>query len=341
MENYYTLSGNQEGVASCYRIAEDSEGVISMWVFQRGLHSSRSVLARTRYTKPKPKPPRRSKVRAPTQTTHHDTDLKVTAPIPPAAANLECNPEHPLWQFFDGGRFMRSAEELDDKSRPWTVPELRRKSFDDLHSLWYACLKERNILAREMHLRRNMQEEGSAHAQLDERVRTTMWRIRHVLSERDWAYRLAHAELGTQQAPLLREVEEAFLAVPEAEDGEAFDMLARLQRAVFGISEYIEENLVDRRFVDGLKYIATLKLRRFAPRDAAVEQLLQASEGGITDAGEAFVIFTAENTLADVKEAADAVNELREQGNKVDRYEEIATVAQYLKKLANAKKVAA
>lgn len=31
--------------------------------------------------------------------------------------------------------------------RPWSVQELRNKSWDDLHKLWWVCVKERNRIA--------------------------------------------------------------------------------------------------------------------------------------------------------------------------------------------------
>lgn len=305
---------------------------------KRVLHIAVRLGARTRYTKPKPKPEPRERVNLPTQRTHHDNNLRITPPIPPTVENFKCAEDHPLWQFFANKKFMRAPEELDDTSRPWTIAELRRKSFEDLHSLWYTCLKERNILARENHLLKNaVGGQQDYYENVAEKVRTTMWRIRHVLSERDWSFRIAEENLDSQKELFIQDFTKDFLELPSEDDQEAFEMLSRFQQAVFGINEFIDENVVNRNFVDGLKQVATLKIRKFASRDPSVEQFLQETTNQtISDAGEAFVIFTAENNLSDVKEACNAVKELRQNGNSVSRYDELESVSKYITQLADA-----
>ncbi|GMG56160.1 unnamed protein product [Ambrosiozyma monospora] len=61
--------------------------------------------------------------------------IKLRPPILPTVNNIEVKDDHPLWQFFHDKKFIRASEEVRFTGRAWTVPELRRKSFDDLHQL--------------------------------------------------------------------------------------------------------------------------------------------------------------------------------------------------------------
>lgn len=70
--------------------------------------------------------------------------------------------------------------------RAWTIEELRRKSFRDLHSLWWTCLKERNRLLTENATRKLVQA-GYGFGEADQRIKTvnqTMSAIKAALVER-------------------------------------------------------------------------------------------------------------------------------------------------------------
>jgi large subunit ribosomal protein L47 len=55
---------------------------------------------------------------------------------------------HGLWDFFTKDKTaLATPEFLHQHGRAWARSELRKKSWNDLHRLWWTCLKERNRLA--------------------------------------------------------------------------------------------------------------------------------------------------------------------------------------------------
>jgi len=55
---------------------------------------------------------------------------------------------HGLWGFFPKPHtLLATPDEEAQHGRAWTVQELRQKGWDDLHGLWWMCVRERNRLA--------------------------------------------------------------------------------------------------------------------------------------------------------------------------------------------------
>lgn len=67
--------------------------------------------------------------------------------------------------------------------RSWLARELRQKSWDDLHKLWYVLLKERNMLQSER-LRAKAANVKMLNPTRCTKVRKSMARLKHVLGER-------------------------------------------------------------------------------------------------------------------------------------------------------------
>jgi len=112
--------------------------------------------------------------------------------------------DHGLWAFFrrkQGDDLVGEARyettehpvtvEQHMSGRAWRASELRLKSFEDLHTLWYLVLRERNLLATQKEEARRMGLNDPTVQVSSVRVqqcRKTMARIKAMLNERRLAY---------------------------------------------------------------------------------------------------------------------------------------------------------
>ncbi|KAK6331068.1 54S ribosomal protein L4 mitochondrial [Orbilia javanica] len=121
-------------------------------------------------------------------------DLPQPVTDPSKHTDVVTSPEHGLWGFFNKERVSIPTPEEDHRhGRAWSVEELRHKSWDDLHKLWWACVKERNILATQQ-LERERVKPGYGESEAYTRnrlVRDTQRAIKHALTERYYAWQEA------------------------------------------------------------------------------------------------------------------------------------------------------
>ncbi|KAJ6108602.1 hypothetical protein N7523_009925 [Penicillium sp. IBT 18751x] len=134
------------------------------------------------------------------------TRFKLSAskyPLPkPVSPEPQQTPDHGLWGFFPKSREAMSAPEFDmDHGRSWAVQELREKSWDDLHKLWWVCVKERNRIATTNMERERMKAGYGEHeaSARDRAVQITQKSIKHVLRERWYAWEDAKHEYFTKK----------------------------------------------------------------------------------------------------------------------------------------------
>lgn len=116
---------------------------------------------------------------------------------PGKRSKVQVDDDHGLWQFFGEDRKLLTPPEEDSlHGRAWTVQELRQKSWEDLHRLWWVCVKERNRLATEAYERKRIEAgygEYEAEAR-DKEIKLTMRAIKHTLTERWYAWENARQE---------------------------------------------------------------------------------------------------------------------------------------------------
>ncbi|KAF9579712.1 39S ribosomal protein L47, mitochondrial [Lunasporangiospora selenospora] len=91
-------------------------------------------------------------------------------------------------EFFENG--VTLPTEKSWTGRAWRATELRLKSFDDLHKLWYVLLKERNLLAvqTEEARRFHISKQYFSNKGREMKCKKSMARIKFVLNERRLAW---------------------------------------------------------------------------------------------------------------------------------------------------------
>lgn len=247
-------------------------------------------------------------------------NIELRKPILPTIDNIKVREDHPLWEFFHKKEFVRPAEDLDVQGRSWTVQDLRKKSFEDLHALWYVCLKEMNRIQREEIIYEDI---GSAKLQqcmqLEEAIKDSMLSIKHVLSEREAGLKNAQAEFDVIGEEYLQEFKQSYLDSEDVETDEWYDKLERLQYAIFGINSTYESVIINEEFLKGIRYIASLYYAKFNEKcDVKIDSL--------KDIVEVYKIFENGSTLEGFKVACDGILEYRESGLVIPASKEIMVI---------------
>lgn len=247
-------------------------------------------------------------------------------PIPPTARNIKVRDDHPLWQFFKDEKYVRSLSDLENVGRPWEIQELRRKSFEDLHTLWFVCLRERNILLRESQIYKTWAEslEQDRFKEVSESIGETMWRIRHVLSERFHSWRNGIKEFEESYEELIKEFQDRYLTADASRDAEMEAQLERFQYMFFGLKPSFEENIPSEPIIRGIKVAAQLRLDRFREGEEEVTDVKDINEG--------FILYTAEHSPEGIQDAIKAIKEYRVQqdGKSLRDYQEYEVLAKLI-----------
>ena len=258
-------------------------------------------------------------------------NLVLRPPIEPRAADVGTPENHALWQFFSNGKYMRPADELENVGEPWSIPQLRRKSFEDLHTLWYVCLKELNRVLRELRLVQQGDsppqqdteagDQGTAFDETAKKIRTTMWHIRSVLAERYHGWRRSELLASKEYPGLFSKFRQEYLEADSNSDFEVTAQLERFQYAFYGINPQLEGNFPEPRLLRGLYVVARLKLERYANEQARLNT--------VNNVREAFLLFTAEHSPEGVERAISDIEQIRSLDTQEG--EEMETLAELMK----------
>ncbi|KAK9468642.1 mitochondrial 39-S ribosomal protein L47 (MRP-L47)-domain-containing protein [Lipomyces arxii] len=160
-------------------------------------------------------------------------DLQPRPPITPSLATYVTSENHPLYKFYRSkDTAFTDPNRYENVGRAWTIPELRRKGYEDLHVLWYVCLKEMNLLKSELSVLVSKMSQVSPRSISQtyyppmSMIRESMDNIKKVLLERYHAWENAQEILEKRTL----EDKEAFKSEEIAEKSEIFPKTLEQER---------------------------------------------------------------------------------------------------------------
>lgn len=97
-------------------------------------------------------------------------DLPKPVLDPSRRSTVDVDPNHGLWGFFtEDKEVMQPPLAVSAHGRAWTVAELRVRDWDDLHRLWWVCVKEINRI-KTMEAERERVKAGYGEYEAQERM---------------------------------------------------------------------------------------------------------------------------------------------------------------------------
>lgn len=252
----------------------------------------------------------------------HNVQLK--KPILPTINNLETSESHPLWQFFHDGQFTRPMKDLVTSGRPWAVSELRRKSYDDLHSLWYVCLKEINKLKREgvIYSEMGSTRENTINNIVDS-ILSSMKHIRHVLTERQASVRNAQSIFAHEKEQFLNEFKEEFLNASN-EDVAGKEWQMKIERLCWGIwgknLETLDASQVDEELVEAVEWLANMFWQKFN---------VESSNGDLKNIIECSYVLMGGRTEEGFKNALKQIEDFRTGGEELPKNKSVMALKSF------------
>lgn len=144
--------------------------------------------------------------------------------------------------------------------RHWSVQELRRKSFEDLHALWYVSLKELNRLGRENVIYSEMNSPRISQLQaVEDEIHLSFLAIRQVLTEREAAKVNAEKVFESEGAQYMEAFRQSFIAAEDVESNEWKDKVFRFAYAIWGVNfDNPEPAYINGDFVEAVKFIGQM-----------------------------------------------------------------------------------